>query len=898
MPERFTVARMEALLKLKPVTAAGREFIDKALAAPSRNVQGTTQNVASDLPCPKMWGSAQAESWSAENPFTLEHIFNDETVGYTNQVPRIWLTYKGRNGRTVRTPYTADCLSLNKQQGAVVEEWKPESDRGELEDKYPGRYVREDDGTYSSPAINVVLNPLGITFVVRFSDEVTSIGHRNRRYLYKYLQPNAAEHYLAHVPTLLEVFGDRPSATYSDLVDSGADIDVLNWSIAQGRLHVDLDAAVLTSEKHLVQVFRHAETLKAWQLAVRPDGSRPSSPASAPNYDLRPGDVFLFDGQRLTVTVSGATAVYTVTARGEHLTIDHGVLVSAHRAGKVTLPDRWNADAQSSRFWRAGTANLERAIRRVGVLEKVDAGDDIPLADRYSGSTLRRWRRLIREGEAKGISPVEALIDEGDLRGFHGSHIAEDLSDQINEMITEAISGKLSKSLRTIYFDIKAAVEADGQRMIVKSSFYERTKKLKSVKTVRDSQGHKAAYPITPTYWMLEKATPVHCERAMELVHFDSTLLDVELRSSISGEVLGRPWLSLAVCAHTRRVVGMYLSFKPPSYVSSMMLLADIVKRMGRLPDSIIHDWGSEFKAKDFKYALTALFVTRHVRPKSAPRFGSILERMFGVVTRQVIDNIAGNTKLRKNVRQLSPQADPTVHSGLWLADLYQGLEDYFFNLYDNEKHSTTLHAPRSMFDASFIAHGARPHRLRRYEELLTVLMPTAKGRPRLIDPSRGVYVNYRYYGHPLLANLALGGSTAVVKPLPFDPGSVLVFMKGQWLICRAGMHEDLRGAPEVVRRCLFEEWTLEQRLVEQSHDGSREKLRELLERLNQKALENKEVFRDREARALMAPATFPVAEAAAKPSASLNKLETMMAEAIAAALKSPSVGRLVEENQ
>ena len=166
-----------------------------------------------------------------------------------------------------------------------------------------------------------------------------------------------------------------------------------------------------------------------------------------------------------------------------------------------------------------------------------------------------------------------------------------------------------------------------------------------------------------------------------------------------------------------------------------------------------------------------------------------------------------------------------------------------------------------------------------------------------MIDPSRGVYVNYRYYGHPLLASLALGGSTAVVKPLPFDPGSVLVFMKGQWLMCRAGMHEDLRGAPEVVRRCLFEEWTLEQRLVEQSHDGSREKLRELLERLNQKALENKEAFRDREARALMAPATFPVAEASGKPSASLNKLETMMAEALAAALKSPSVGRLVEEH-
>ena len=131
-----------------------------------------------------MWGSAQGESWSAENPFTLEHIFNEDTVGYTNQLPRIWLHYKGRNGRTVRTPYTADCLSISKQRGVVVEEWKPSSDRGKLEEIYPGRYVRDEDDNYTSPAIQLQLDPLGLSFVVRFSDEVSSAGHRNRTYLY------------------------------------------------------------------------------------------------------------------------------------------------------------------------------------------------------------------------------------------------------------------------------------------------------------------------------------------------------------------------------------------------------------------------------------------------------------------------------------------------------------------------------------------------------------------------------------------------------------------------------------------------------------------------------------------------------------------------------------------
>jgi hypothetical protein len=217
-----------------------------------------------------------------------------------------------------------------------------------------------------------------------------------------------------------------------------------------------------------------------------------------------------------------------------------------------------------------------------------------------------------------------------------------------------------------------------------------------------------------------------------------------------------------------------------------MMLLADVVRRFGRLPDAIIHDWGSEFKAKDWKNALTSLFITRYTRPKSAPRFGAILERMFGIVTRELIDNIAGNTKLRKNIRQVTPGADASVHSGLWLADLYLGLEEYFFTIYENRKHPATLQLPRAHYDASLIAHGRRLHRIRRYNDLLSILMPTAKGRPRTIDPARGIYVNYRYYGHPALTSLSLAGETTLVKPIPFDPGSMLAFLKGNLVVCKS----------------------------------------------------------------------------------------------------------------
>lgn len=294
---------------------------------------------------------------------------------------------------------------------------------------------------------------------------------------------------------------------------------------------------------------------------------------------------------------------------------------------------------------------------------------------------------------------------------------------------------------------------------------------------------------------------------------------------------------------------------------------------------------------------MTALYITRHVRPKSSPRFGSVIERFFGITTRELIDNIAGNTKLRKNVRQITPQSDPSTHSGLYLSDIYQGLEEYFFSIYDNRKHPVTLQSPRSYFEASLISHGVRPHRLKRYEDILPILMPTAKGRPRDIDPARGLFVNYRFYGHPLLVDLGLKGSNAVVKPLPFDPGRVLVFLKGSWVVCKSKIDDELNRVPDFVRRCLYEEWLIEQRLVRTSHVDSRMKLRELLNELNQKAIENKEYWSNRELHKLVSVMDCTLPVAGPVESKALDRLNDLMGAALANALSSTSVGKLVGGN-
>lgn len=895
MFEAFSHSRLNLILETHPVSAQGKEFIYKALNEPSRNVQGTTKNVVGEIPCPKMGWTSQTESWSNEDPFTLKHIFDNLTIGYVNQVPTIAICYKGRNGKTIRTPYTGDCLRFDESDGVIVEEYKPSTDRHSLDDKYPGKYSQLSDGTYTSLAISDVLAPMGIKFKLRFSDEISLTSHRNRRLLYTYLQPKAASLYERSHKDLLKHFKAQSGYTLSSLLESGANLDCLFWALAHGRLHVDLDAHLLATESEKTYVFRSQESMKAWALAIRPDGSRPASDREFEEYEFCPGDQLIVDGQQLTITLAGATCLHAMSQKNEHISIDYELLNNAHRSGKVSFLNLKKTSSKDNSFWKSSPYAIEKAINSLEIIRSVDEKTVTEDELKISYRTIRRYKSRIQKGQALGLSPVESLIDKSHLRGFRGPHIDAHLSEKINTLIIQALGDKLNKSKIAIYFDVQKIVESAGHQMISKSSFYTRVNSLQTLKTIRKSAGHKNAYQLSPAFWMLEMSTPVHCERALELVHFDSTLLDIELRSSISGEVLGRPWLSIAICAHSRRVVGLHLSFAPPSHLSSMMLLADLVKRTGRIPDAIIHDWGSEFKAKDFKTALSALFIKRYVRAKSSPKFGAILERIFGIVTSELIANIAGNTKLRKNVRQLSRSVDPTTHSGLWLADLYEGLEQYFFSIYNTKKHSTTLRTPQELFDATLITFGYRPHRMHRFEDIMPILMPFAGGRPRTVDPSRGLFVNYRYYGHPQLMDLALKGSSVLVKTIPFDPGSILAFHKNQWIICKAGIHEDLRSTPELFRRCLFEEWSLEKRLVAKAGNSSRKRLRSLMDDLNHRAITNKAYFDLKNVKNLFSDDFIDEDSEDEINNSSLASLNHMMSDVVEQVMSDPSVGKLLE---
>jgi putative transposase len=74
----------------------------------------------------------------------------------------------------------------------------------------------------------------------------------------------------------------------------------------------------------------------------------------------------------------------------------------------------------------------------------------------------------------------------------------------------------------------------------------------------RKREGKRSAYQAAPVVWYLNAQDPIHGVRPFEYVHIDHTPLDIFLIAGETRELLGRPWLSLAIDAESRG--GRFLS--------------------------------------------------------------------------------------------------------------------------------------------------------------------------------------------------------------------------------------------------------------------------------------------------------------------------------------------------
>src|SRR5574340_412931 len=625
-------------------TEQGRRLIRSARRkAPVRQVRSRGGNVLVLFNSRKMGRVLECESHRVEFPFAFLLEQDAGVIEYYLQPCALDIEVRDEAGKVVtRFQHFPDVLFV-RDDGIFIEEWKDPNVIALLAARQPHRYQRHDDGGWRNPHVERLLADYGISYRIRTSDEIPQRYLENLLFLRSYTEPGLAPLSEGKLSLIRRQFTDSACLFLAELIEETTDVtsDDIFQAIVEGFVVADLYKESLADARR-VRIYRDKETLEflSQAEALVDDGA-----LERLDGVIEPGATLVFDGVEHQVSLCGEDSLVLTKDGYSTNMVQLDTIENLLRQGRIQIHSshettQLQLETSIDQF---GSNQLEQAILRREILEGKATGE-------VSERTKREWRRRRREAPEGALSPLAALVPRTHERGNRNRKVPPEVVTVMQDVAVRDYFSPENKQLTHCYKLVVAACHERGLNPPSYVTFWNEVKRLKSTSATRNRSGKRVAYNESPHYIHLEYRVPVHGVRPWEVVHIDHTELDIELTCKKTGKVLGRPWLSLAMDACTRRDMGFSLSFEPPSYRSCMMVIRDIVRRHGRLPDTLVVDNGKEFKSRDFQLLTQACGCDIRYRPAARARFGSVLERMFGVVNKGFIHNLAGNTQVMTRV--------------------------------------------------------------------------------------------------------------------------------------------------------------------------------------------------------------------------------------------------------
>ena len=737
MISEVELQRLCQRLGCPPATLALIQAIQAA--PPSRLVRSTVGNVSVRYPSRKMGVTIQAESHRNELAAIYSFEHDPDTLAYYDQPPAIKLAYLSRRGRQIAVFHTPDFFVI-RTDSIGWEECKLEADLLRLQETMPHRYVRSADGGWMCPPGESYAAPFGLTYRVRSSATVNWTFQRNIQFLADYLAPDCPPIAPDVTAFVQAVVRQQPGVLLQDLLALLPQLssDVLFTLIAQHQLVVDLLTYPL-AEPERVPVFPLSERVSISQL---------------PSLNVAP------TGRALSVPTPISQEVRDLLAV-------------------------------------AGPSALAEAHRRYAIIVPLLQDQQAP-SQPAPGRTLRRWLAAYRQADTRYGMGFVGLLPHISRRGNRTPKLPAATQQLIEEMLKTEYEIPSRPRPSAVYARLASIAAERGVPVPSYKTFARLLKRRPQYEQQLQREGARAAYPLEPWYWELEFTTPRHGDRPWELVHLDHTELDIELVCSRTGRALGRPWLSLLMDGFSRRILTLALSFEPPSYRACMRVLRQCVQRHGRLPQILIVDGGAEFASIYLETLLAQYDVTKKTRPAAKPRFGSVIERLFGTTHTSFIYNLAGNTQLTRQVRQLTPAVDPKRHACWTLDRLGVALDRWASEVYDHADHPALGQSPLAAWEMGLDLGGLRPHRQIAYDDtfVMATLPTTVKGTAK-VHPNQGVTIHSISYWADVFRDPAIEGSQVPVRYDPDDAGLAYAYVAGRWVRCISEQYARLAGRSE-----------------------------------------------------------------------------------------------------
>ena len=840
------------------VPDCGRELVLKVLdGEPVRRVGGGRRSVVVRYASRKMRRVIQAESRNVELVFVEQCEHDPSVLFFFCQPTRLSVNITDAKGRVRPVTTYPDYLVLHEEKGYYFVECKPLS---ELQKSVApsGRFVREGSG-WSWPAAEQAAAAFGLGYRVFTTETADRFWVRNVRYFSDFVDAACPD------PERAEAVTDRVAAARSIrvhelLAETDADPEILWWLLANGRIAADLQRELCFD---LDTSWVHASY--ALMLAARYRARGTPSHATRPDLcaiRAELGRALLWDDKPWTVINVGADCI---TLRDDAVgtlaplpVVDFERLFTQGHLRATDASVAEEIEQRSLALVEGATPNaVDAANRAFGFVKQRKATGEVP--EGTSARSLRRYRAQMRDGVDRYGSGFLGLVRR---RGRRPGTRNLDAAQQalLAYVVRNFSEDRKAGGVLAAFARLKALCDEVGVVSPSRETLRLELKSLKTPKLVRAREGARAAYQLEgPRALGIEGLPPVP-DRVFELAHVDHTQLDVELVSRTTlTSLVGRPWVTLMIDARSRLPLGMALSFNAPSRIALAEVLFDAVSRFHRVPEGVCVDQGAEFNSTDFEAALGHLQMNKQERPPTQPRFGAVVECMFGITNTKLVHELAGNTKLlRRQPRTLSSSHHPTRQAVWTLPLLYEVLENWLFEVYPGLRHGSLGASPREVFEQDRLRTGGRNTRYVRADAALRVLLAVTPGSggTRKVDPVRGIIVGRLRYWHPDFARGDVGGSVVQVKVDPLDGAVAYAWVRGNWVTCSlADGGADLDGRSRKQLSLAIKELQQKHCIGAQARDVNALDLGRFLREVDAKGELARQMQRDAEVRLLSSPA-------------------------------------------
>lgn len=640
-----------------------------------------------------------------------------------------------------------------------------------------GRYVRDEKGRWHDKVCEDYCASIGLEHRVRTNREIPRRFLDNISYLRDFFEPSAPNIESDTAERLQQCVAEGPISFDQMMKREGFEADVLLAAIVQGVLYADLDRESLGNPADLL-MHRDAVLAEADRLIRR--GAQLNEPLPIPGLGYCPiGSRLRYGGEDWTVILGseGSNAkrlLTTETGKSMELEVE---TVQQLMGENATQEERIALLSQEKRrtLGSLSEAALKKAIRKYKAVVEGEGADQFP------DSTLRRFQSTIRDCTNAADALVKLATrdsDKGNRQGRLAPRVEELAEKAIKEIYNAPSAGSATKAFDK--YVIRCAEEG-----VAPMSYQTFCVRVRTHQNLLDRSGKRIAYRDGPIPLILDARESVDGVLPHDVCYIDHTEVNLFTKGP-NGQGFGKPWLSAGIDGHIASARAMYLTYRPPSAMSVLMILRDYVRRWGRLPRIIVVDGGRDMRSRVFAQFCEIHNIDVRYRSGGRPRGGKDIERMFGVSEEELLSGLEGSSMSLKEARTVTQSVDPTRRATWTFPQFYCALDRYLFDFrFRHHVHPALGMTPCEFEQSRLEKTGRREHmRVEFDENLLLLTAPSPSRSEHKIQAQRGVWESGMFYWHPDFAKLS--GKKCPVRYEPWLANVIYVYTGDRWVTALA----------------------------------------------------------------------------------------------------------------